>query len=269
MNERFLKRESEPRVIRKGSDVERIRHQQLVKTFDRKKKVERCRELQDGMKRMEHERTLRKKTSLDKSVKVEKPVYASMFPNRYIRGELPCTIEHGGSGHYLSWACPLQNLDYAYYLPVFFDGLQVDKPPSDFLARQGVEDLLLGARGHPERIIPCLKACARYLRNALSTCSPTVVLGTFKAIQQLVQVGPGVGEALMPYGKLFLGPIATFLAMTRDIGDQIDYGQRRNDDIGEEALKTLEYLEENGGPGAYESIKNSIPTYKSCIHARK
>ena len=45
-----------------------------------------------------------------------------MLPNRYLRGELPCTIEHGGKGHYLSWACPLENLDYEYYLPIFFDG---------------------------------------------------------------------------------------------------------------------------------------------------
>lgn len=46
----------------------------------------------------------------------------SMLPNRYIRGELPCTIEHGTKGHYLSWVCPLENLDYDYYLPLFFDG---------------------------------------------------------------------------------------------------------------------------------------------------
>ena len=269
MNERFLRRESEPRVIRKGSEVERIRHRQLVKNYDRKKGIERCRELQEELEKMERKQIHKKKTLVDKNINIEKSVYMSMFPNRYVRGELPCTIEHGGSGHYLSWACPLENLDYTYYLPVFFDGLQVDKPPSDFLARQGVEDLLLGARGYPERVIPCLKACARFLRNALSTYNPRVVLGAFKAIQQLVKVGPGVGEALMLYGKLFLGPIANFLGMTRNIGDQIDYGQRRNDDIGEEALKTLEYLEENGGSRAYESIKTSIPTYKSCIHARK
>lgn len=269
VNEKFLGREAEPRVFREGSAVERIRHQDLVKNYNRKICLDRCKKVEEEVKRIEYKETHKKKTLLDISKKAGKPVYASMFPNRYVRAELPCTIEHGGKGQYLSWACPLDNLDYTYYLPVFFDGLQVDQPPSDFLARQGVEDLLLGARGHPERIIPCLKACARFLRNALATFKPAVVLGTFKAIQQLVKVGPGVGEALMPYGKLFLGPIAAFLDMSRNIGDQIDYGQRRNDDIGEEALKTLEYLEENGGPRAYECIKNSIPTYKSCIHARK
>ena len=269
MNENFLRRESEPRVIRRGSEVERIRHQQLIKKHDRKKYVYYCREMEEVSRRMEYRQTHKKKTLFDIRAKVEKTAYTSMFPNRYIRGELPCTIEHGGRGHYLSWACPLENLDYSYYLPVFFDGLQVDESPSNFLARQGVEDLLLGARGHSDRVIPCLKVCARYLRNALDTYNPEVVLATLKAIQHLVKVGPGVGEALMSYGKLFLGRIAIFLDMTRNIGDQIDYGQRRNDDIGEEALKTLEYLEENGGSRAYESIKTSIPTYKSCIHTRK
>lgn len=99
---------------------------------------------------------------------------------------------------------------------------------------QGVEDLLLSARGHPERVIPCLKNCTRFIRNALDTMNLSVVVGVFKAIQQLVQVGPGVGEALLPYSKMFLSPISSFLDMTRNIGDSIDYGQRRNDDIGEE-----------------------------------
>ena len=49
-----------------------------------------------------------------------------------------------------------------------------------FFASLGVEDLLLGARGHPERVIPSLKPCARYLRNALSTFKPSVVLVAFK-----------------------------------------------------------------------------------------
>lgn len=75
----------------------------------------------------------------------------SMLPNRYIRGELPCTIEHGAV-KYLSWACPLENLDYEYYLPLFFDGLQCDDMIVGFIARQGIEDMLYASRGSPERI---------------------------------------------------------------------------------------------------------------------
>jgi len=66
------------------------------------------------------------------------PIPESMLPNRYIRGELPCTIEHGGAnGKYLSWACPLEKLDYEFYLPLFFDGLQCKDKIITFIACQG------------------------------------------------------------------------------------------------------------------------------------
>jgi len=88
-----------------------------------------------------------KKEKIVPSVKIPE----SMLPNRYIRGELPCTIEHGAV-KYLSWACPLENLDYEYYLPLFFDGLQCDDMIVGFIARQGIEDMLYASRGSPERI---------------------------------------------------------------------------------------------------------------------
>ena len=90
-------------------------------------------------------------------------------------------------------------------------------------------------------------------------------MGTLKAIQQLVNSAPGIGAVLMPHSKQFLAPLAAFLDMNRNIGDQIDYGQRNENDIGEQVLKTLELLEEKGGPGALRSIKFSIPLYESCM----
>lgn len=77
-------------------------------------------------------------------------VPASFLPNRYARGELPCTIEHGTSGNFLSWECPMENLNFEYYLPIFFDGLQCHQHPISFLARQGAEDMLFWARDHPQ-----------------------------------------------------------------------------------------------------------------------
>lgn len=189
----------------------------------------------------------------------------SMLPNRYIRGELPCTIEHGINGHYLSWACPLEDLDYEYYLPLFFDGLQCKSHPSNFLAQQGIEDLLLAAQSHPERVIPCLHSLVRPLRNALNKFDPYVLLAVLKALQKLVLCHPDVGIALTPFSKQFLAPIAAFMDVNRNIGDSIDYGQRKGDDIGEEVRKTLELMEERGGPDAFESIKFSVPLYQSCV----
>ena len=57
----------------------------------------------------------------------------SLFPGRYERGELPCTIEHGGAFNRLTWVCPLEHLDYSYYLPLFFDGLRLTENPPAFI----------------------------------------------------------------------------------------------------------------------------------------
>ena len=68
--------------------------------------------------------------------------------------------------------------------------------------------------------------------------------------------------------KQFLAPIATFMDLNTNIGDGIDYSQRHNNDIGENVRKTLELLEEHGGPDAYRSIKFSIPLYESCMRSK-
>lgn len=167
------------------------------------------------------------------------PIAASMLPNRYLRGELPCTIEHGVSGKYLSWASPLEFLDYEYYLPIFFDGLQCKDKIITFIACQGIEDMLYASRGHPDRIKPAIPALVRPLRNALGKFDVEILLWTLKAIQQLITCNVGIGEVLMPFGKQFLAPISMFMDMNKNIGDAIDYGQRKSDDIGEEVAAKL------------------------------
>lgn len=190
----------------------------------------------------------------------------SMLPNRYLRGELPCTIEHGGpNGKYLSWACPLENLDYEYYLPIFFDGLQCNDKIVGFIARQAIEDLLYASRGHPERIIPVIPSLVRPLRNALGKFDTEILLAVLKSLQQLITCNEGIGEALLRFGRQFLAPMSYFMDDNRNIGDAIDYGQRKADDVGEEIRKTLELMEEHGGPKALQYIKFSIPLYESCV----
>jgi len=55
-----------------------------------------------------------------------------------------------------------------------------------------------------------------------------------KALEQLITCNDGIGEVLMSYGKQFLGPISFFMDEKKNIGDQMDFAQRRNNDIGEE-----------------------------------
>jgi hypothetical protein len=216
----------------------------------------------------EKERAFKKLPKLERRIMPNISVPPSMLPNRYVRGELPCTIEHGINGHYLSWAAPLDNLDYEYYLPIFFDGLQCKDNPSCFLARQGIEDLLFASRGFPNRIKVCVPKLIKPLRNALAKFDPTILLAVLKALQQLVTCNDGVGETLMPYSKQFLAPMAMFMDLHKNIGDSIDYGQRKDNDVGENVHKTLELLEERGGPGAFKAIKFCVPLYESCLQSK-
>jgi len=136
----------EPKVL-KSKNMMRIRHQNIQNIA--------CKRIIDGNFR---EREAEKKAQEDKAFKAlpklkrrvmpNISVPPSMLPQRYVRGELPCTIEHGIKGQYLSWAAPLDNLDYEYYLPIFFDGLQCKENPARFIARQGIEDLLYASRGY-------------------------------------------------------------------------------------------------------------------------
>jgi hypothetical protein len=50
-----------------------------------------------------------------------------------------------------------------------------------------------------------------------------------------------------------------------NIGDQIDYGQRKARNVGELIQETLELLETSGGEDAFINIKYMIPTYESVI----
>ena len=50
-----------------------------------------------------------------------------------------------------------------------------------------------------------------------------------------------------------------------NIGDKIDYAQRKNENLSELIQETLEILEKHGGEDAYINIKYMIPTYESCM----
>ena len=61
------------------------------------------------------------------------PLPVAMFPIRYARGELPCTVDHVSSGLALSWVAPLQHLDFEVYLPIFVEGLVCTQHPYAFI----------------------------------------------------------------------------------------------------------------------------------------
>lgn len=81
-----------------------------------------------------------------------------------------------------------------------------------------------------------------------------------------------IGEALVPYYRQIL-PVFNMFKNKRgnqgpnlvNIGDKIDYAQRKNENLSELIQETLEILEKHGGEDAYINIKYMIPTYESCM----
>lgn len=55
------------------------------------------------------------------------------------------------SANALVWVCPLEQLDYDYYLPMFFDGIRCLEDPCMTLARQVLSRIIEG--------LPCIFWC--------------------------------------------------------------------------------------------------------------
>ena len=192
-------------------------------------------------------------------------VEQTMFPTRYERGELPCAIMHDGSNT-LSWACPLLQLDYEHYLPLFLDGIRCTESPYKFVARQGFDELIEEAKGFPDCVLPVVPALIKPIRLALTTHDPEIVSSGLTALQKIVLSNYGVGEALVPFYRQLLQPMNLFSAKRLNIGDAINYGQRLGTDLGTAVLETLELLEKTGGPNASVNITSFVPVYESCVH---
>ena len=74
-----------------------------------------------------------------------------------------------------------------------------------------------------------------------------------------------VGEALVPYYRQILPVFNLSKNKNKNLGDHIDYGQQRRENIGDLVDETLEYMEINGGDDAFINIKYMIPTYESKV----
>jgi len=86
-----------------------------------------------------------------------------------------------------------------------------------------------------------------------------------KVIQKLVLSGDMIGEALVPYYRQILPIFNIFRNNNTNIGDKIEYNQRKRLNLGDLIGETLELLEQTGGEDAFINIKYMIPTYESCV----
>jgi hypothetical protein len=63
----------------------------------------------------------------------------------------------------------------------------------------------------------------------------------------LVKSSPLSGEALVPYYRQLLPIFNLYKNINNNIGDKIDYGQRKKKTVGDLIQETLEIMEVNGG----------------------
>jgi hypothetical protein len=183
------------------------------------------------------------------------------FRRFYDRGDLPIAVAHHNNLR-VAWKVEPEKLDYHHYLPIFFDGLREKEEPYRFLAHQGCYDLL--EKGS-SKILPTIPQLIIPIKTALNTRDPEIISSVLKVLQQLVISGDLIGEALVPYYRQILPVFNLFKGRATSTGDQIDYGQRKRENISELIEETLQLLEIHGGEDAFINIKYMIPTYESCV----
>lgn len=72
------------------------------------------------------------------------------------------------------WTTPFDAVDYGFYLPLFFEGLREQEFPYQFLARQGMVELVNAAKGKPGRILPFVGNIVGPIRTNMSTRVPGI-----------------------------------------------------------------------------------------------
>ncbi|EFC50266.1 hypothetical protein NAEGRDRAFT_82851 [Naegleria gruberi] len=185
----------------------------------------------------------------------------TQFRKFYERGDLPISIKHEGTNE-IHWKVKAEKLDYHHYLPIFFDGLREKEEPYRFLAVQGTFDLLKYGK---DKIVNCIPQLIIPIKTALNTRDPEIICTVLKVIQQLVLSNEKVGEALVPYYRQILPIFNLFKTNNINLGDAIEYSQRKRLNIGDLIEETLQLLEQEGGEDAFINIKYMIPTYESSV----
>ncbi|KAF4317610.1 hypothetical protein BBO99_00005602 [Phytophthora kernoviae] len=194
------------------------------------------------------------------------------FRRFYERGDLPIQIDHGGVRNMVAWKVDITKLDFHHYLPIFFDGLREVEEPYAFLSEQGIKDMLINAS---TKVLPVIPQLIIPIKNALNTRNSGILVKTLRILQLMVTCesaaqpgsGPGlIGQALVPYYRQILPVLNIFIRKNDNIGDAIDYGQRKQLNLGDLIQQTLEILESHGGDDAFINIKYLVPTYQSvCV----
>ncbi|KAL7025089.1 hypothetical protein ACKWTF_013333 [Chironomus riparius] len=186
----------------------------------------------------------------------ERMTYTSKFRVLYLRGDIPCVRSYckKDEGSFISWKVDsLRDLDYSYYLPIFFDGLCEAAFPYNFIARYAIHDLLNAAS---DKILPVIPKLIIPIKNALNTKNCDIIMATLRIIHHMCICDPCVAEALVPFYRQLLPTFNLFRDFNSKLSGGIDYD--RSGRVGDVIDETLSVLEAYGGPDAFINIKYAI-----------
>ena len=177
----------------------------------------------------------------------KRKVQPSEFRRFYERGDLPMKILHlpQNGMNQVTWSVEVDKLDYHHYLPIFFDGIRETEEPYRTLALRGVHQLI-DRGGRLGKVLPVVPQLIIPIKTALNTRDPSIICETLECLKRLVRCGDLIGEALVPYYRKLLPIMNIFISATKNMGDQIDYSQRKNWDMGVLINDTLQVLEQHG-----------------------
>lgn len=181
----------------------------------------------------------------------------------YERGDLPISIRHGAAPG-VEWKVEPEKLDYNHHLPIFFDGLMEKVSPFDVLGYSGLQDLLNAGRGKGI-IHPTVPLVIVPLVRCLNTNDNVIMCKAINMLQLMIRCDPLVGPSLVPYYRQILPSFNRYKDCNLNLGDGIDYAQRKRENMSDLVCETLELLEKTGGEDAFINIKYMIPTYESCV----
>ena len=182
------------------------------------------------------------------------------FRRFYDRGDIPICLQHTAYKNAIKWLVDPNYIDFKVYLPLFFDGLREKEEPYRFFARKGTWQLLKIGK---TKVLPCISDVVIPLKKALDTRDLEILPVALRTLQKLVLSSDLAGEALIPYFRQLLPVLNEFMLCNANLGDGIEYGQRKHSNIGDLVMETLEVLELNSGPDAFINIQYVVPQYQS------
>jgi hypothetical protein len=115
------------------------------------------------------------------------------------------------------------------------------------------------------KILPVIPQLIIPIKTALNTRDPEIIQITLKVLQALILSSETIGEALVPYYRQILPVFNLYKTKNINLGELIDYSQRKSLNLGDLIQQTLELFESHGGEDAFINIKYMIPVYESCV----